>query len=749
MSNKTIFTILLGLKLAVFSLQAQEHKELLHQLTKQGEGKERVNTLLRLSDYYIYRTGNRKTDLDSAFTFTKQADLESIKIKYAYGNCRSLSLYARIYGERQDKKQCIAYANKALKAATAANFQDVCGEAYKELYAQCNYYEEIDKKIAYLDKSVQAFRTKGSKLQLADIVTIAAEDYNYLGESEKSMAFLQEALLLYKAIGHKDMLNAYRVAGSLYAARGDYRKSIDYLLKAAAAGEGVKYADEMLGYIYNQLSANYYHLHDKKLSDFYLQKSLEYALKTGNKEAIYTATNNIVFNLISYGKYNEAEKFLKNIYRQHKPVSIADIFTVNDCFISIYTRLKQYDRAQAYCNKIIALINSGRKDIPQQILFNANTSLSRFYLAKGDYPSAKKYLEANLTGIEERSYTAKKRMYTIAYQLDSATGNLPRAIEYLKKIKTVDDSVFNIEKNKEISQLQISYDSEKKDKDILLKAKSISLLNKEKELQKHRIEQTGIQKNIAFAGVIIALIAAFAIFMAYRNKSRLMNLLQKQKEEITDKNGILNKLVGEKEWLLKEVHHRVKNNLQIVMSLLNTQSAYLTDEAAKSAIGDSQRRMHSIALIHQQLYKSDNVSAIKMYRYISELVSYLQDSYDSTLVKFEIEVDDIELDVAQTIPIGLILNEAITNAFKYAFNPAEKGLIKISLCQAGKDVYELRISDNGKGLPDGFDPDNCNSLGMQLLSGLSGDLNGTFKIYNDGGTVIKIVFTNIFPLQGT
>lgn len=740
LARHTYVLLLASLLYSLFT-QAQEQKSLLQNLEKQKEGSERVNTLLKLSNYYIYKRGEAKTDLDSAFIFTKQAETESKKINYAWANCRTLSLYARIYAERRDKDKTIYFADKALKTAIANNYQDICGEAYKELYAQCNYYDELTKKMELLGKAIAAFRQKSTKLQLADILTIAAEDYNYMGDADKSVAFLKEALSLYKAIGHKNMVNAYRVAGSLYASRADYKKSIDFLLKAVVASENKEYQDnELLTHIYNQLSANYHALNETALADTYIRKSFDYALKSGNTESVYTAANNIVSGLINKSNYKEAERFLKKIYAKHKPVTIADIITVQACFIRIYIKLKQFDKGEPYCRQMIALLDKQKAEMPKQIYTYANSSLCRFYLAKGDYATARKYLDANLNVLSDREFTAKKNAYILAYQLDSAQANLPRAIEYLKKLKTVDDSIFNLEKNKEISQLQISYESEKKDKDIQLKAKSISLLNKEKELQEHKIQQTGIQKNVALGGVAIALMAAFGIFLAYRNKNRLNTLLEQQKEEITDKNDTLNKLVDEKEWLLKEIHHRVKNNLQIVMSLLNTQSAYLTDESAKKAIGDSQRRMHSIALIHQQLYKSDNVSAIKMYRYISELVSYLQDTYDSSLVKFEINVDDIELDVAQTIPIGLILNEAVTNSFKYAFAPNEKGFIRISLCQLDGTVYELTISDNGKGVPEGFDPQDCDSLGMQLLSGLSSDLNGDFSIYNDGGTVIKIIF---------
>lgn len=739
--NKTTLAILFTFIVTLFTVNAQEKRELFDKLAT-DRGTEKVNTLLKISSLYLSRPGEVKTNIDSAYTFTQQAEQESKRIDYPYGSCRSLALYAKIYTGRKNKAKAMQYANAALEKAQAANFQDVCGEAYQELYAQFNYYDEIGQKTAYLDKAIAAYRIKSTKTQLAEILAIAAEHYNYLGESDKPIAYINEALALYKAAKHGNMVNAYRVAGSLYAGRGDYKKSIEYLLKAVVASENKEYEDnEQLTHINNQLSANYHALNEVALADKYIRKSFDYAVKSGNLESIYTATNNIVSGLINKSNYREAERFLKNIYAKHKPITISDIITVQACFIRIYSKLKQYSKGEPYCREMIALLNSRKAEMPQQIYTYAISSLCRFYLAKGDYATSRKYLDANLDAIDKRSFAAKKNVYTMAYQLDSAQGNLPRAIEYLKKIKTADDSIFNIEKNKEISQLQISYESEKKDKDIQLKANSISLLSKEKELQKHRITQSNNEKNIAIVVLIVALIAAVAIYLAYRNKLKVNKLLEKKRLEITDKNEKLNKLVQDKEWLLKEIHHRVKNNLQIVMSLLNTQSAYLTDKAAQSAIGDSQRRLHSIALIHQQLYKSDNVSAIKIYRYVSELVSYLKDSYDSALIKFDIKVDDIELDVAQTIPIGLILNEAITNSFKYAFAPGEKGKIKIALCQVEGNKYELLIRDNGKGLPQDFEPENCNSLGMQLISGLSGDLNGEFRIYNDGGTVIQIVFS--------
>ena len=129
-------------------------------------------------------------------------------------------------------------------------------------------------------------------------------------------------------------------------------------------------------------------------------------------------------------------------------------------------------------------------------------------------------------------------------------------------------------------------------------------------------------------------------------------------------------LLKDKEWLIKEVHHRVKNNLQMVISLLNSQSIYLNDEAAVVAIQESQRRMHAMSLIHQKLYQSENVGVIDMRAYINEFISYLKDIFETgSSIRFEQDVDPIKLDVGQAVPVGLILNEVITNSIKYAFVP--------------------------------------------------------------------------------
>jgi two-component sensor histidine kinase len=150
-----------------------------------------------------------------------------------------------------------------------------------------------------------------------------------------------------------------------------------------------------------------------------------------------------------------------------------------------------------------------------------------------------------------------------------------------------------------------------------------------------------------------------------------------------------------------------------------------------------------MSLIHQKLYNSENVSSIDMTVYIRELVSYLRDSFDTGQhIRFELNVEPLELDVSQAVPLGLILNEAITNSIKYAFPNGRDGVVNIYLSNASANHYLLTITDNGIGMPAHFSNKKPGSLGMSLMTGLSEDLDGKFAIENNNGTTIKISFVH-------
>jgi PAS domain S-box-containing protein len=201
----------------------------------------------------------------------------------------------------------------------------------------------------------------------------------------------------------------------------------------------------------------------------------------------------------------------------------------------------------------------------------------------------------------------------------------------------------------------------------------------------------------------------------------------------------------EKEVLIKEIHHRVKNNMQIISSLLNLQKQYVNDEEAVNVLKESQNRVKSMAMIHEKLYKSRNFSEINFADYIRSLVSDLFYSYgvDSNRIRTIIVLDEVMMGLETAIPCGLIVSELVTNTLKYAFPHQEEGEFRIELHAYEDGFYELIISDNGVGIPENFDLDETETLGLQLVKSLVNQLEGTVELIREGGTMFKIKFKEL------
>ena len=197
----------------------------------------------------------------------------------------------------------------------------------------------------------------------------------------------------------------------------------------------------------------------------------------------------------------------------------------------------------------------------------------------------------------------------------------------------------------------------------------------------------------------------------------------------------------EKEVLLKEIHHRVKNNMQVITSLLSLQAKTIADKRALAVFEDSQNRVKSMALIHETLYQSKDLSRINFAEYLQKLVAHVSRSYRirPNAVKINLHVNDVSLPIDTAVPCGLIINELASNALKYAFPADTKGEINITFGRAD-DQYTLCVSDTGVGLPPDFDPEQGKSLGMKLVRMLTTQLSGEMECRNGVGTTFQITF---------
>jgi PAS domain S-box-containing protein len=225
----------------------------------------------------------------------------------------------------------------------------------------------------------------------------------------------------------------------------------------------------------------------------------------------------------------------------------------------------------------------------------------------------------------------------------------------------------------------------------------------------------------------------------------LDSLVQQRTAELANTNQELESALKEKDSLLKEIHHRVKNNLQVISSLLNLQSASIKDPQTLQAIRESQNRVKSMALIHDRLYKSRDLARIDIGAYIRDLIADLFRSYGiaTSHIRLRLMIEDAWLSLDAAIPCGLIVTELVSNCLKHAFPDHRAGQITIALDSAGAGTWILAVQDNGVGLPEGFDPFQTESLGLQLVETLADQLGGSAKVESGHGTRFEVQFTDI------
>ncbi len=233
---------------------------------------------------------------------------------------------------------------------------------------------------------------------------------------------------------------------------------------------------------------------------------------------------------------------------------------------------------------------------------------------------------------------------------------------------------------------------------------------------------------------------------------RLVNKLEKKmlslEKEVAEHKRTEEALqvsLREKEALLQEVHHRVKNNMQVVSSLLNLQVRHTTDEECRAILREGQSRIRSMSLVHEQLYQSQDLSNVDLAGYIRKLVTNLFILYrpDATNIRMETELEELRLDINSAIPFGLILNELLSNALRHAFPGDRPGLIRIRLRRRPTGAVELRIEDDGVGLPEGLDYRRAESLGLQIVNLLVGQLDAALEVDGTKGTAVTLIFKEL------
>lgn len=360
-------------------------------------------------------------------------------------------------------------------------------------------------------------------------------------------------------------------------------------------------------------------------------------------------------------------------------------------------------------------------------------------LQKNDVKAEEYYVHCLNLAKELHSSEKIKLASNALSKIYARKGNYKNAFEMQLLFKQITDSLNKIEtentfiKSKYTKQQVI--DSIKQDENKKAYLKSIS----EKQLE---VDSSNKISYLIFIGLILALIFAFMFYRSYRFTKQSNQIIALQKKEAEEKKIIIEKSLKEKEILLKEIHHRVKNNLQIISSLLNLQASRAEDEELKKTMTEAKNRIASMALIHQKIYQSDNLSSIDFQSYVEQMTSSIDSTFNvaGKKINYTINTNGIVLDIDTSIPLGLIINELLTNCYKYAFTDRSSGNITIVMNETKNNEIEFHIYDDGIGFQKELQLNSLKSLGLKLVKGLTEQIKGTLKIENNNGTHFFINF---------
>jgi two-component sensor histidine kinase len=627
---------------------------------------------------------------------------------------------------------------------------------YVEMLTVYDYFKP-EEGLAIQHKALSLADKTGSKILIARVKDRIGRLYWRTGKFKKAYKYHFDALDTYMATGDtKAQVNTLIWIGQDYINDNIYDKAGEYLTKALKLAEQTENKPAMAR-AYNILTALYQVQGNTVEAAKAIYADLKINEELGNKKGMAYATASLASNFQTLGNDAEALKYYHQslLLSREAGDKLAETYVYREIG-DLYSSQGNYNQAEAAYMKGFSV--AGQMENKWIVLSVLQRGIGNVYRYAGNYEQALHYLQLAADDLKSISanhtlatlyseigivYTHLKK-YDLARTafhnsmalcknldtpvpmgnyfnglqlLDSATGNWKDAYMHYKEYAVIKDSSFNRQTLRKMISTQFQYENEKKE--------AIAKAEQDRKDLRTR-EDIRRQRNIknSVIGALIIVLLFSIIFYFQRNR------IAREKKRS-------DRLLSDKELLLKEIHHRVKNNLEVVSSLLALQSSHINDPGTKEAMLEGQNRVHSIGIVHQKLYQGENLGAIEMKDYFHNLSESILDSFGAEArISVELAMQKLTVDIDTAVPLGLIVNELLTNSLKYAFPNGHKGIVMIKL-EKREGILHLEVSDNGIGksgitLGTGF--------GGQLVSLLTRQLNGTMKENSNNGTCVLFDF---------
>ncbi len=571
---------------------------------------------------------------------------------------------------------------------------------------------DIDFKTAlrYAKRGVALAEQTGDKNWQPKFYEMEGRMHANLAQMDSAMLFFEKAMAGYTAVDNKkgQATTAFKIAwvnkrtGELEKAMASDLHALR-LMEALEDQEGIANA---LGRVSEDLS-----LQGRQAESLeYAKRAVDICQKNGFQEQLqyaYRFAGDASIAMYQPAQaldyYNQSLELLQRF--QFSPSNLTDIL---NCRGNALKRLGRY--AEAMSDYKSSLEKAEKANYPGGKAA-AIANLGEVNLLMGKYAEALPYqLKTIELQEKEGDLSNLTENYGHASTIYERLGDYKSALLYERKARRMRDSTASMQSDASISELRTQYETEKQESTIALQEQQLSQ-----------------QKLVQWLGIgLVALLTGFLLFLFRSFQIR------------TRTNQLLSAKNAENELLLKEIHHRVKNNLEVVSSLLALQSSQIDDQGIKDAMQEGQNRVQSIGIVHQKLYQGSNLGAIEMKDYFLNLSESILGSFgEEDRVTIECVMDQLNVDIDTAVPLGLIVNELLTNTLKYAFPDGRKGAVKIKLEQRASGILHLEVADNGvgkSGITQGT------GFGGQLVNLLTRQLNGSMREETKGGTTIYFDF---------
>lgn len=710
--NRLLGTLCLLLSVPIVYAQSSRVDSVSQLIEKASTDQEKARQLLARSRFAppAWTAAQAMADAQRALALFQQAN----------DNKGEVDAYLRIsglYSIQSKYSVALGFDSAALGIARKADYKQGIALAYSNLGRNIQQLGELEKARGLLMESLQILKDAGLERETGDVYSRLGVINRRLSDFKASLQYFDDGIavatkfklepllaILYmnkanslnesarfdeaielhlesirikeKLRDERGLIQSYNNIANVYTASGKPADALPYLRKIIAQ-PGAARERSSIGFTYNSLGTNYSQAHEPDSAELYFKKAIEVFSQTGEQGALGLVYNNIGNFYIDNERYEEGLKFLElALSIRQKSKSKYDIASTMNNIGAALSKLKRYKEAEKYL-------------------------LQSLELVKGN----DSYLE---TGIYKRLSEHYK-----------ATGDLEEAFRYQSKYVSSKDTLLDEHEALNMVKAQSDYEIEKRET-------ALTMEKKEKAIKALELESRNKTIWFLVAGVVL-LGALLGLYVrSYQQKKRSAAALQEKNNRI--------------ETLVRELHHRVKNNLQVVSGLLSLQSNRLEEGVAKDAMEEGRNRIQAMSMIHQRLYMDKDLATVDMADYLSNLSQSLATSfgYGTHQVKTDVVLADNAMNIDLAVPIGLIVNELVTNAFKHAFRDAGRAAVNVSLEQQN-ELLTLKVADNGAAGSKPVAPEQSNSFGMKLVRTLVAQVNGELRVDQQAGTAYTIL----------